>query len=148
MNTMIVKEMLQLIEIGLKSDLKSEKHSCLHRLAYNFNLLVSSPVINLNEIKLAARGPMGLDSLRINMKSLLLSFNQTVKNQAKKATSYTKEKVEMELEKTARSFAAEYGKLQREYMDLLFQQDLEKMIGKGKAELFAKFRMMRNAENN
>ncbi len=148
MNAMVIKEMLQLIELGLKSDLKSEKHSCLYRLARNFNLLIGSSVINLNEIKLATRRATALNSLRINMQSLLLNFNQAVENRAKEATDYTKEKIEAELERTVLSFAVEYGKLQQEYMDLLFQQDLEEMIDKSKAELFTRFKMMRNAQNN
>lgn len=148
MNAIIFKEMLQLIEIGLKSDLKSEKHSCLYRLACNFNLLVGSSVINLNEIKLATRGPNRLDLLRIEMKSLLLQFNQDVGQRASKVAQDTQQEIKLELESVAAIFAEKYRKLQLKYMNLLFREDLEKMVGKDKVDLFTRFEMSQNASNN
>ena len=148
MNAMVVKEMLELIEIGLRSSAKSEKHSCLYRLACNFNLLVGSHTIKLDEIKRAARGSNGQDSLRIEMKSLLLNFNKDTKQKIKQATQETQQKINFELENAAAIFAIEYRNLQLKYMNSMFSEDLKKIVGKDKDDLFTRFKMFKSMLNN
>jgi len=148
MNAVIFKEILQLIEIGLDTEDKDEKHTCLYNIAHNFNLLVGSPVLNLGERKQNLKNITTANLLRAEMRNILFKFNQAVIEQASKATFDTQEKIKLELGSVATAFVAEYAKVQQEYADLLFQQDLEKIAGKNHAQLFANFKMFRNAENN
>ncbi|GAH66488.1 unnamed protein product, partial [marine sediment metagenome] len=48
----------------------------------------------------------------------------------------------------ANTFAKKYNDLQSKYMDLLFFNDLSEVAGEDHADLFRKFKMSRNPENN
>ena len=148
MDAMIFKEILQLIESGLETDDKDEKHSCLYRIAHNFNLLVGSPVLNLGMRKYNQKDIIATNLLRAEMRNLLFKFNQIVTNQASQATVDTQEEIKLKLGSIAVAYATKYTEVQHRYMDLLFQQDLERIIGKNKTDLFEKFRMAFNASNN
>lgn len=148
MDAMIFKEIMQLLEIGLEADNKDEKHTCLYNIAHNFNLLVGSPVLNLGERKQNLKNITTSNLLRAEMKNLLFRFNQAIIRQADQSVINTQEKIKLELGSIATAFATEYAEIQQRYADLLFQQDLEEIVGKDNAQLFANFKMFRNAANN
>lgn len=89
-----------------------------------------------------------MNEIRQSMKQLIFEFNKEVHERAESATAETRDKIEIELERSAEKFAKKYGDLQSRYTDLMFHQDLKEMVDKGKADLFLKVMMFRNAENN
>jgi hypothetical protein len=87
--------------------------------------------------------------IRKEMKSLIIEFNQIVKCKSKMPLDpQEKERICNELFITANKFARKYNNLQSKYMDLLFFSDLSEIAGKDKANLFSKFKMAQNSENN
>jgi len=89
-------------------------------------------------------------SVRTDMKLLMIEYNQIVKSRSKNASRdpQEREKIRDELTSTANKFAREYSNLRLRYGDLMFQQDLEEIAGKDKADLFLKFEMAQNSKNN
>ena len=89
-------------------------------------------------------------SVRTDMKLLMIEFNRIVKSQSKNASrdTWEREKIRNELTSTAKKFARDYSNLCSRYGDLMFQQDLEEIAGKDKADLFLKFKMAQNSKNN
>lgn len=87
--------------------------------------------------------------IRKEMKSLMIEFNQIVKCKSKMPLDpQEKEKICNELPIIANKFAKRYDELQSKYMELLFLSDLSEISGKDKANLFLKFKMAQNSENN
>lgn len=87
--------------------------------------------------------------IRKEMKSLMIEFNQIVKCKSKMPLDpQEKEKICNELSIIANKFAKRYDELQSKYMELLFLSDLSEISGKDKANLFLKFKMAQNSENN
>ena len=87
--------------------------------------------------------------VRKEMKSLMVKFNQIVKFKSKMPLEpQEKEKICNELYITANKFAKKYNDLQSKYMDLLFLSDLSEIAGKDNANLFLKFKMAQNSNNN
>ena len=89
-------------------------------------------------------------SVRTDMKLLMIEFNREVKSQAENASRELRgrEKIHDELTSTANKFARAYSNLCSRYGDLMFQQDLEEIAGKDKADSFLKFNMAQNSKNN
>jgi len=88
--------------------------------------------------------------VRTDMKLLMIEFNRIVKSRFKNASRepHEREKIRDELTSTVNKFAKDYVNLSSRYRDLMFQQDLEEIVGKDKASLFLKFKMAWNAKNN
>lgn len=89
-------------------------------------------------------------SVRTDMKLLMIEFNRIVKSRSKNASRdpQEREKIRDELTSTANKFARDYSNLRSRYGDLMFQQDLEEIADKDKADLFLKFKMAQNSKNN
>ncbi|GAG85106.1 unnamed protein product [marine sediment metagenome] len=89
-------------------------------------------------------------SVRTDMKLLMIEFDQIAKSRSKNASREPREreKIRDELTSTANKFARDYSNLRSRYGDLMFQQDLEEITGKDKADLFLKFKMAQNSKNN
>jgi len=87
--------------------------------------------------------------VRKEMKSLMVEFHEIFKSKSKiPLDPQEKEKICIELLITANKFAKKYNDLQSKYMDLLFFSDLSEVAGEDNANLFRKFKMSRNPENN
>lgn len=89
-------------------------------------------------------------SVRTDMKLLMIEYNRIVKSRSKNASGdpQEREKIRDELTSTANKFARDYSNLRSRYGDLMFQQDLEEIADKDKADLFLKFKMAQNSKNN
>jgi len=87
--------------------------------------------------------------VRKEMKSLMVEFHEIFKSKSKiPLDPQEKEKICIELLITANKFAKKYNDLRSKYMDLLFFSDLSEVVGEDNANLFRKFKMSRNPENN
>jgi len=87
--------------------------------------------------------------IRKEMKSLMIEFHEIMKSKSKiPLVPQEKEKICIELLITANKFAKKYNDLQSKYMDLLFFSDLSEVAGEDNTNLFRKFKMSRNPENN
>ena len=89
-----------------------------------------------------------MQRVREEMKSIMKEFNLLTKNKSKEATELTKARIIEDLKVLADKFAKKYGTLQSKYIELMFHQNLEEIVGKGKAELFLKVQALRDAAEN
>ena len=87
--------------------------------------------------------------VRKEMKSLMIEFHEIMKSKSKiPLDPQEKEKICIELLISANEFAKKYHDLRSKYMDLIFFSDSTEAAGEAHAELFRKFKMSRNSENN
>ena len=85
-------------------------------------------------------------SIRKKMKSIMIEFNQIVK--CKSHSASRDPQIRNELFTLSNEFAKKYNDLQSKYMDLLFLSDLSETAGEDNANLFLKFKMAQNSNNN
>lgn len=91
---------------------------------------------------------IGMLRIRDKMRSTMREFKIQIKEKAKNATEFNRNRITGELNALTEKFAKEYSDLQSKYSELIFHQDLEEIVGKDKAELFLKVQAFRDAAKN